>query len=300
MHGFYYKSLQILIIFMLCGRIFKDTYLIRERGIKVLGNFHTHTNFCDGKNSAEEIVLTAIDKGFASIGFSGHGYTSFDLSCCIKDMDGYKNEIKILKEKYKDKIQVYLGVEEDAFEFTNRNEFDYIIGSLHYIKINDKYYSTDASYDCFKECLKVFNYDVLKLAESYYSAFCQYILKRKPDIVGHFDVITKYDEKDEMLFLNNEEYLKISEKYLNQAIKSEAIFEVNTGAMARGHRSNPYPNENLLYILKKNNAKIILSSDSHSADSIDFKFKEIKKYLKDMGFLYTYVLHDGVFKKDYL
>lgn len=266
----------------------------------MLTNFHTHTNFCDGKNSAQEIVLSAIDKGFDSIGFSGHGFTSFDLTYCMKDINDYKNEIKALKEKYKGKIQVYLGIEEDAYHPANREEFDYIIGSSHYLNVNNYYYPIDSSYDHFKKCLELFDNDVLKLSESYYSAFCEYIIKRKPDIVGHFDLITKYDEKEEMLFLNNEEYLKISEKYLKQAIKSEAIFEVNTGAMARGYRSKPYPNENLLYILKESNTKITLSADSHSADNIDFKFKETKKYLKDIGFLYTYVLHDGVFKKDYL
>ena len=46
----------------------------------LIANYHTHTTFCDGQNTAEEVVLSAIDKGFSSIGFSGHGTTPFDLS----------------------------------------------------------------------------------------------------------------------------------------------------------------------------------------------------------------------------
>ena len=28
-------------------------------------NYHTHTVFCDGKNTPEEIILAAIEKGFS-------------------------------------------------------------------------------------------------------------------------------------------------------------------------------------------------------------------------------------------
>ncbi len=45
----------------------------------MISNFHTHTTFSDSENTPEEVVLTAIDNGFASIGFSDHGYTDFDL-----------------------------------------------------------------------------------------------------------------------------------------------------------------------------------------------------------------------------
>ena len=78
-------------------------------------NLHTHSTFCDGKNTPEEIVISAINKGFASVGISGHGYTEFDLRYCVKNVAEYQNEIKRLKEKYKNEIEIYLGVEEDSF-----------------------------------------------------------------------------------------------------------------------------------------------------------------------------------------
>ena len=95
-------------------------------------SYHIHSTFSDGKNTTEEIVLAAIENGFVAIGFSDHGFTNYDLRYCMKDQTGYVNEIKKLKEKYKNQIQIYLGVEEDAFHPLNRNDFDYIIGSCHY------------------------------------------------------------------------------------------------------------------------------------------------------------------------
>lgn len=265
----------------------------------MLTNFHTHTTFCDGKNTPEEIVLYAIDKGFRGIGFSGHGYTSFDERYCMKDMNGYIACIKSLKEKYKDVIQIYLGCEEDAFAPVERTEFDYIIGSSHYFCVNDKYYPIDSSYDYFKRCVELFNEDIVKLTETYYENLCKYILYRKPDIVGHFDLITKFDEVDKPLFLSDDKYFSLAEKYMEKAVSADVIFEVNTGAISKGIRTAPYPHEKLLYVIKNNNGKIILSSDSHSADTLDFNFDETKKMLRDIGFQYAYVLYDNKFQKDY-
>lgn len=266
----------------------------------MLANYHTHTTFCDGQNTAEETVLRAIDLGFCALGFSSHAYTYFDTSYCIKDTNEYISTIAALKEKYSGKIQIYLGVEEDAFSPANRADFDYIIGSCHYICVDGAYYPTDIDYDCLKKCLEVLKGDTLKFAEIYYKNFCSYISKRKPDIVGHFDLITKFDENDIQRFLCDERYWKIAEKYMGEAAKSDCIFEINTGAMAKGHRTLPYPHPRLLHILKKNDGKIILSSDSHSVDTLDYKFCEMREILRDIGFRYVYVLHDNTFKKDYL
>ena len=141
---------------------------------------------------------------------------------------------------------------------------------------------------------------IQKLADTYYRDFCSYIKARKPDIVGHFDLITKFDELDAPKFFANPEYISLSEKYMHNALSNDVIFEVNTGAIFRGFRTNPYPHTNLLHIIKSCGGKVTLSSDSHSADTLDFWFDEARKMLKDIGFEYTYVLYDNEFKKDYL
>lgn len=267
----------------------------------MLANYHTHTVYCDGKNTAEEMVLSAIEKGFSSIGFSGHAYTPFDLSYCMKDTDGYIREISDLKRKYVGEIEIFCGVEEDAYApVENRGSVDYIIGSAHYICVDEEYFAIDLDYDSFKECIKIFDYDAVQLAEAYYYPFVEYILQRKPDIVGHFDLITKFDEIDEQYFLNNPEYLKIAKKYIKKAAQADVIFEVNTGAISRNYRKTPYPCESLLHVLKKNDSKLILSSDSHNAETLDFYFAQTEKMLRDIGFVYVYELHGDGFKKRYL
>lgn len=255
-----------------------------------ISSYHIHSLFSDGKSSAEEIVNVAIEKGLAYLGFSDHGYTPYDDSYCIKDTENYIREICCLKQKYKDHIKILLGIEEDAFALVDRNKLDYIIGSCHYIYKDGRYYPIDTSYQHFEQCFALFDGDELAFAESYYSHFCDYILRRRPDIIGHFDLITKYDEKNQSCFLQNESYKKIASHYVGIAAQSGCLFEVNTGAISRGYRTSPYPSEALLWDLKKLDAGIILSSDSHRAETLDFGFEETKSYLRDIGFRYAYRL----------
>jgi histidinol-phosphatase (PHP family) len=216
----------------------------------------------------------------------------------MQDWDGYLAEINRLKEQYKGKIQIYLGCEEDAFSLVDRSKVDYLIGSLHYVYAGGAYYSVDSGYHYLEKCLEVFKNDRLALARSYYDTFCKYIRERKPDVIGHFDLITKFDESNPPLFLGDAAYEKLAERYIGEAAKTGCIFEVNTGAIVRGLRTAPYPNENLLRVLKKAGARLMLSSDSHSADTLDAYFEEAKALLRQVGFDHVYMLHNYEFVKD--
>lgn len=265
----------------------------------MISNIHTHTNFCDGDNSPEEMVIDAINNGFSSLGFSGHAFTDFDTSFCIKDTTGYIKEVKRLKDKYKSKIQIYLGLEEDYLcPVKDRKDFDFIITSAHYVKIHNDYLTVDYDFETLSKGIQLCGNEI-EFAEKYYQNFTDYILAKKPNIIGHFDLLTKFEEEN-TVFLKNEDYYKIAEKYLKISLSSSPFFEVNTGAISRGYRTTPYPDEKLLYVIKKNDGKIILNSDSHSIGTLDNKFEETKKFLKDIGFEYTYILYNNEFIKDFL
>ena len=97
-------------------------------------NLHTHSTYCDGKDGVEELIQQALSLGFDSLGFSGHlykdvvDYASLTLGA---SMQAYQNEIAQMKEKYKDKIKIYCGVEYDILSNLPMDGFDYLIGSLH-------------------------------------------------------------------------------------------------------------------------------------------------------------------------
>lgn len=93
----------------------------------------------------------------------------------------------------------------------------------------------------------------------------------------------------------SQRYIKVAENAIKILAFKDKIFEINTGAMSRGFKTKPYPSEYLLKIIKKYNGKIMINSDAHDIDSIDFALEEVFLLAKKCGFKETYIF-DGKFK----
>ena len=258
--------------------------------MKHLQNLHTHTVFCDGINTAEEIVLTAIDKGFNSIGFSGHGYTKFDrkYSMSKENTLKYIDEINNLKKKYLGVIKVYLGVEFDLMSEGSLQPYDYVIGSVHYAKNNQgNYFPLDIKNTerLIKTINEEFGGNPMALAKCYYNQLASLPdVLRRVDVVGHFDLITKGNDESRIIDTTCEEYQSYVKYAIKKLVKKVGVFEINTGAIARGIKGEPYPERWILREIQKEGGKVIISSDCHLKEKLDFYFKESIQYAKDCGF----------------
>lgn len=234
-------------------------------------DLHVHSTFSDGKNTPEEIILAAIEKGIETIGFSDHSYTFFDESYCISkdNIESYKQEINTLKEKYKDKIKVLCGIEQDYYSKEPTNDYDYVIGSVHYIKICDEYIPIDANCETLVAAAqKYFKGDLISLAEEYFKTVAQIVEKTNCDIIGHFDLIRKFNEENKLFDENSPRYRKASMNAAKALLKYDRKFEINTGAISRGYRTTPYPSKEILELIFNNNGEIVFSSDSHRKDTL--------------------------------
>ena len=240
-------------------------------------DLHIHTTFSDGKNSPEEMVLSAIDKGLKTIGFSDHSVTTFDSSYCMKaeQISNYIKEIERLKEKYRDKIEVLCGIEQDLYSTKVDYKFDYIIGSVHYIRLQDEYVPVDSSAQTLKDAAnKYFDGDIYPLIEEYYRAVSTVAEETGADIIGHFDLITKFQEKDPLFDENDERYIKAWRSAVDKLIKADIPFEINSGAISRGYRTTPYPSPEIREYIIKSGGRFIYNSDSHNKDTIA-NFKDL-------------------------
>ena len=248
-------------------------------------NYHTHTYYCDGKNSPEEMILRAIELGFKILGFSGHGHTNKDSSYCmsLENTKKYVEDISALKEKYKGKILILCGIEQDMISTDDVSSFDYVIGSTHYIFRGGKFYSVDGSVDEFRNLLEeVYNGSVLEFAKEYFENVSRVYDETKCDIIGHFDLLSKNFERCDIK--ETDQYLFYAENAIKKLVKNNIPFEINTGAIARGYRTTPYPSENILQMIKNYGGKIIFTSDCHNKDYLDCYFKEAEKLAQRVGF----------------
>ena len=258
-------------------------------------NFHTHSTYSDGAHTPREIVEQAISNGMAAIGISDHSYTFFDKAYCIaEDKNGeYINELRLLKSEYKGKIDVLVGIELDAYsQGYNRADFDYIIGSCHYINFGDAYASVDSSLSGVKDAIEKYcDGDPMAFAIRYFDTYAQRICSMRPDILGHIDLVSKLGVVDE----GSPVYRKKAIETLCDALSVCDVIEMNTGAISRGYKKLPYPAEFMLKEIKERNKHIILSSDSHSKETLTFYFDECLEILRANGIRNVVTYSDGGF-----
>ena len=246
-------------------------------------SFHTHTIFCDGKDTAEDMVLAAIDKGFTSIGFSSHSFVSYGTEYGLKNdrIPEYKAEIMRLKDKYKDKIKIYCGLELDSFSKLDVSGFEYIIASVHGVEKNGIIYEVDHSEEVFLQNVKDgWNGDVYAFAEDYFET----VSKQKGDIIGHIDLLTKFNEADRLFSTKEKRYLDAAKKAVKKLCENNSLFEINTGAIGRGYRTTPYPSEDILRMIKKYGGKVIITLDCHNKDYIDCGYDKALELVTRCGF----------------
>lgn len=270
--------------------------------MKIAANYHTHTNFCDGQNSAEEMVLAAIEAGFSALGFSGHSYTPFDLEACMTPDQtlAYIEEIRCLQKKYKGRLEIFCGIEKDYYSPIDSSTFDYIIGSVHYIQDekSGKFYSIDNTREELESCLQeVFAGDALAMVQKYYDLVVDLAQKQNPDILGHFDLIKKLNGGNHYFDESSHEYQKIAVAALEKAATGGCIFEINSGGLYKKYTQEPYPAYFLLQKLAQQQTPIIISSDAHDTAALDFYFTEMTTFLQGLGFKHIILLNKNGFYK---
>lgn len=258
-------------------------------------NLHTHTTYCDGTNTAEQMIKAAIDKNFKSIGFSSHSFTSFsaEYTMPIEKTDDYKREIRALKEKYKGIIDVFLGLELDIYSNVDINGYDYIIGSMHCLKIGNELVGFDRSATVVSDIIdKYFNGNGLDFAKEYYRQLTKISTVKEVDVIGHFDLITKNVEKVKFFDTESDAYLKYAFEALDAMRNKIPFFEVNTGAISRGYRTSPYPMKNIVKKMKEWGFGAIITSDAHRLEDLDCSFDKARELLLECGFTERYILTD--------
>lgn len=264
-------------------------------------NLHTHSKFCDGADEPEDIVIKAIAEGFDAIGFSSHSYTPFDESYCMTDAYGYVTECERLCKEYKDRITVLCGLEQDYFAPPPTYEPDYIIGSVHYIKCGREYIPVDESPQILTAAAdRYFSGDVCSLCEEYYKLVSKVADKTGCDIIGHFDLISKFCEAyPGLIDFADERIIRAEERAIESLIPYGVPFEVNTGAIARGLRTSPYPSQRCLEKIARMGGSVILTSDCHSKAKLSFGFEEARDLIRRCGFRGEYLYYDGGFQLCY-
>ena len=137
---------------------------------------------------------------------------------------------------------------------------------------------------------KVFRGDAMAFAERYFLDEGRIVDDTDCDFVGHFDLLLKYNETKHYFDETSLRYKKARDMALERIFGSfrakgrRPLFEVNTGAMAKGYRTVPYPSADTLRMIKEMGGQLIINSDCHKAEKLDHGFAEAKTAIEKAGF----------------
>ncbi len=260
--------------------------------MNTLQNLHQHTTFCDGKDTPEEVVLAAIETGFGGIGFSGHCYMPYtQYSMSLESTVAYRQEIARLKEKYGHLIDVFCGLEFDICCPERPEGYDYVIGSVHGLRFDGVDYEFDGKADHFiKMITEHFGGDGMAFAKEYYRQLAWLPDFGDCDIIGHFDLVTKHRDTHDFFDSESKEYRYAAIEAAEALAGRIPLFEVNTGAVARGYRNTPYPDPFIIKEMKRLGYGVVISSDCHQKHLMNCHFEEAKELLRSCGYAQRHIL----------
>ena len=243
---------------------------------------HLHTSFSgDSETPPEEQIARAAEKGFAGICFTDHddhdvvSEVDFDL-----DVPAYFKKMQELRDKYANSLDIRIGIESGLqtgtvgyqHELVKEYNFDYVIGSVHFVGGLDPYYPEyfrkygKKSYLSFFEC----TLECVKAHDDF-------------DALGHLDYIARYGGPYGLTY-SYEQYREAVDPILEVLIRKNKALECNTGGLSRG-LSFPNPSFDVIRRYRELGGRMVtLGSDAHSPETLGCEFEKTLAALKEIGF----------------
>lgn len=249
-------------------------------------DLHTHHSRCGhAEGSIRDYIKAAIEKGLAAIGISDHSpyfaderdHPSPKVAMAKSEFANYVREAAALKEEYRGKIEVLVGVESDFFpehadvyrRAYSPYPFDYIIGSVHQV-----------------DGLSIFNKNRWKklneeekiaVKDRYYELIEQSARCGLFDVLGHIDAMKAYYP----------EFSRIPGTRLDSVLKAIGdmglAIEVNTSGKTKDV-GGWYPSDDILERALHYGVSVTFGSDAHVPDRVGDEFDLVAARLREIGF----------------
>jgi histidinol-phosphatase (PHP family) len=240
-------------------------------------DYHVHSNLSfDGSSTMFEICEKAVKLNIKEIGFTDHmDFNPRDLGYGFFEYEKYSSEIERTRYIFGEKIIVRKGIEidyqsryeDDVRRWLGDKEFDYAIGSVHYINDeNVRYLSRKRP--------------VNEVLEDYVDEVLHSVKSGLFDVIGHFTadfirhlasgigVKSDLQESEETVF--------------REIIANELYLEVNTKEL-RGAYRETLPSKRIIEEYVKYGGKLFsVGSDAHSAEDVGYGINHVMESLEKL------------------
>ncbi|MDD5747883.1 MAG: histidinol-phosphatase HisJ family protein [Actinomycetota bacterium] len=248
----------------------------------MLVDYHVHTHFCGhARGSIEDLVLSAIQKGFSHLGIADHMPLTYTddraLSMSPEELPFYVEQVLEMKEKYAGEISIRLGIEADYEPHTidkiekmiDSHPFDYVLGSVHFV---DGW--------IFDDPRQMDKYERINLEEFYLRYYR--ILKEMAE-TGLYDILSHPDLPKKFGYRPNRDFGDAYREVLGSALENDMCYELNTSGL-RWPASEIYPENSFIGIASELGIPVTLGSDAHCPEDIGSGFERAESLLREYGY----------------
>lgn len=269
-------------------------------------NFHTHSAYCDGKGALREYVDYAVAHGFSALGFSSHAPVDFDNNFALpaERYDDYCREVRALRDEYRGRIDLFLGLEIDYVpglldDFTpliQQGQLDYFIGGVHLVTVPGDILPADRSeradhlwfidgprYETYDEGLqRLFGGDIRRAVTAFFRQSNEMIERTHPPIVAHIDKIVMHN-RGRYFSPDDGWFQSLLGETLLLAHEKGCIVEVNTRGLYKGRHTDFYPSRRTLADMNRMGIPVIVSTDAHSPEDLT-RTEGAHEMLREIGY----------------
>jgi histidinol-phosphatase (PHP family) len=248
----------------------------------MIPDYHLHTRLCGhAEGEPEEYAQKAISAGLVEIGFSDHApfvhMVDPRVTMSMDQLPEYYRMMESTRSRFHHELVIKSGIEADfipGFEsqtkkIINDYPYDYVIGSVHFIK--------DWGFDDPDQRLRWDQTDVNTVYHDYYALLRQAAQSGLFDIMAHVDLPKKFGHRP-------------SENMRNEVLFTADVFkearvaiEINTAGL-RKPVNEMYPALEWLKIYASAGVPLTFGSDAHQPEDVGRDFDQARRLALEAGY----------------
>lgn len=250
----------------------------------IKADVHVHSLFStDSETAMENQVKAAIAAGVNVLCFTDHIDYDYPESGTVYDFNvaEYQREIERLREIYRKKIEILMGVELGMQKhlggcykkLLDDYPFDFSIGSQHLVGGRDPFFPDVFDGRTDREVYREYFEDLLEDVRLFHSFDC----------LGHLDYVVRYGRHRAREY-SYRAYADIIDEILKLLIRYNIAIEINTAGL---RKMIGFPNPHPL-VLKRyremGGTLVTIGSDAHKTAHVGCHFGEAVNVLRSCGF----------------
>ena len=249
-------------------------------------DYHMHTPLCHhAEGWPGEYAEVAVQRGLDEIGFSDHNPMEDqfdDWRMAIDDLPRYLQEVESARESFADRLTIRLGLECDFLEgreswieqLASRVEWDYLIGSVHYI--NDEWAIDDPD----PKWSERWNGQIEEIWQIYWQKYRRCAATGLFDILAHPDLVKKFGHRPDG------DLKRFYEPTIEVIADAGIAIEISTAGL-RKPCEELYPADGFLELAARAGIPIVISSDAHRPEEVGIDFDIAISAARKAGFSET-------------